>query len=432
MLSNPENEFSFSISPEFMNCFLSFFDMMKGFSFYFENFDFPSLKYLIDYVQIPCLYLFISSKMLFPQTLEESLQFLSLFQCESLEEQFNQRLSIIIQNFHLLSFYDLKQLSNDHLLKIFSSDSFQIETEDHLFQLIVSMVEEDNNRIILLKTVHFEFVSSHLLKKFFENIQYQEIDIDLFESLKKKLFEDYSNQQRLLKRWESKPKYLSEMETNDIFGILDSYFEEERNPVEKIKLLVDQNKQFQEEIDSFRMRILQLEEENYELKEEITKRKTIFYQNEHHGILQYLKQSEIYSFTLNCSNFTASHVPENILAYDISIFQSQNHPNSWLCVKFNQKRVLLSGYLFRSWYGTNHYNPKSWTLEASNDYWNWILIDRKINQEWVAQNFSETYFPVETTETFSYFKFCQSDVNESNAHYFVLNLVELFGTILYQ
>jgi hypothetical protein len=59
------------------------------------------------------------------------------------------------------------------------------------------MINEDRNRMILLKTVHYEFASSYLLKRFFENIHNDEIDFELFESLKKRLFADYSDKERL-------------------------------------------------------------------------------------------------------------------------------------------------------------------------------------------------------------------------------------------
>jgi hypothetical protein len=93
-------------------------------------------------------------------------------------------------------------------------------------------------------------------------------------------------------------------------------------------------------------------------------------------------------------------VPENILTCDIAIFQSYNQPNSWLYVEFNPKKDILS------WYGIDHYNPKSWILETSNDYLNWIVIDQKINQNWITQDFSETYFLVDIAVAYLYFKIC--------------------------
>jgi hypothetical protein len=51
-----------------------------------------------------------------------------------------------------------------------------------------------------LKSVNLELVSSHLLKRFFENISNDEIDFELFDSVKKILSTDYSDQEQLSKR----------------------------------------------------------------------------------------------------------------------------------------------------------------------------------------------------------------------------------------
>jgi hypothetical protein len=137
-LDYQENELALSISNESLNCFFSFFEIMKGFSFSFENIPLSSFKLLIDCFEIKYFCQYIDSNFPFPQTLEESLQFISYSSCEFLEKQFNKSLSIIIHNFHLLSFDDLNHLSNSNLLKIFSSESLQLENEDYLFQLIIN------------------------------------------------------------------------------------------------------------------------------------------------------------------------------------------------------------------------------------------------------------------------------------------------------
>jgi hypothetical protein len=325
------------------------------------------LKSLIDCFGIPSLFQAISSKIPFPQTLGESLQFISQSYSEFLGAHFNQSMLIIIQNFNLISFDDLNRFSNSHLLKIFSSESLQIENEDYLFQLIIQMIEEDKNRIILLKTVHLEFVSSDLLKKFFENIQNDEIDFELFESLKKRLFSDYSNQRQIENRWKTKPKILSQQEIPELFDILYSYFGEEKNPIDQVKLLINQ--------------IEQLKRENEKFKNLSLKIRTISHQNNVNGILQDLKRAEPHSFSFNCSSIYPSYQPSNLLIYDSSRFLSQNQPNQWLSIKFNTKKIIFFGYLFRSYYNASSAcNLKTWILEGSQDNINWVLIDNQINR----------------------------------------------------
>jgi hypothetical protein len=88
-----ETKIDFSLSKENMNCFVSFFDMMKGCSFSFENFDISSLQVLSGYFEITYFQQFLSSKILVPKTLEESLQFISQSYSELFEKHFNQSLS---------------------------------------------------------------------------------------------------------------------------------------------------------------------------------------------------------------------------------------------------------------------------------------------------------------------------------------------------
>jgi hypothetical protein len=308
---------------------------MKGYSFCFERSNYFNLKDLTDCFGIPSLVEFISPKVPFPKTIEESLHFISNSYSECFESQFHQSLSIIVQNFSLLSYDDLNKLSNSNLLKIISSDDLQIESEDYLFRLIAQMIEEDKNRFILMNYVHLEFVSSPILKNFFQNVVNHEIDFDFLESIKKKVFEDYSDQEKLSKIWKNKFKILSRQEIDDIFDILNSYFKEETNPIELVKILIEQNKRQKNEIE--------------ELKNSQCKGKLISYQNEVNGILQDLKKTERNSISLQCSGFANSkYGPENVFNESKdNWFCSRDQSNSWLTVHFTHKKILLSGYFVR-------------------------------------------------------------------------------------
>jgi hypothetical protein len=99
-LNQQENKLVISVPNEAENNFISFFNIMKGYSFCFENIDFSQMKVLIDCFEINILLSFISSKIPFPQTIEESLQFISKSHCEFFKEQFDQNLSLLIQHFN--------------------------------------------------------------------------------------------------------------------------------------------------------------------------------------------------------------------------------------------------------------------------------------------------------------------------------------------
>jgi hypothetical protein len=91
---------------------------------------------------------------------------------------------LLIQNIENISIENLNRLPNSILEKIFSSPDFQIINEDYLFNLIIQLINIDQTRKYLLKTIKFPYVSSHLLKSFFENFSVCDLDDDLFESLK--------------------------------------------------------------------------------------------------------------------------------------------------------------------------------------------------------------------------------------------------------
>jgi hypothetical protein len=406
---------------------------MKGLSFCFENIDFSSLTELINAFGITSLFKIISSIIPTPQTLEESLHFISQTYCEFFEEQYHHSLFIIRQNFHLLSFDKLTKITNSHLLKLFSSESFQIESEDRLVELVMKMIEDDKKRMILLQTIHFEFVSSNLLKRFFDNIHIDEVDFGVFESLKKRLFSDYSNQDKLSKRWKTKPKVLSESEAREIHDILNLYFSEENNPLFQIKSLIEQIKQLKTINDQQTEEIKQLQTELVCYKNPIMKGQTIQYKNNHNGLFQYLKKAKSNPFSFTCSSVlhnSSSYNPENILNYDSSYFWSQNEQNSWLCIQLTSQKVILSGYLLRSSTNQFNHNLKNWTLKASKDNMDWIQLDQQMNRNWVNPDWTEVYFPIQTKKSFSYFKFTQTGKNYNNSDYFFMNYLEFFGTIL--
>jgi hypothetical protein len=235
---------------------------MKGYSFPFNNFDYQKLKYLIDCFGINPLIQFIASKIPIPETLEASIQPISQSCCEIMKSHFNRSISILVQNFSSIHFDDLSKIRNSHLLEIFASESLQIETEDYLFQLNNQMIEKDKNRMVLLNSVHLDYVSPNLLKEFFENLPNDEIDFELLELLKKRSFSDYSDQDKLSKRWKTKPKVLSQTEITELFQILNSHFEDENNPISQTKFLIEQIKQMKNEIDLLQKKYTQLENES--------------------------------------------------------------------------------------------------------------------------------------------------------------------------
>jgi hypothetical protein len=407
-----EHSLSISIPNEYLNCFISFFDLMKGFSFNFDNYNYSNLKSLIDSFGITSLVQVMSEKVPFPESLEDSLLFRSQPCCEFLETHFTQSSFIIIQHFPSLSFEDLNQFPNSHLMEIFGSNYLQIENEDYLFNLIMKMIEEDKSRISLLGAVQVAYVSENLLNDFFEKISTNDIDLELLESMKKKIVDGNTNLEKLSQRWKTTPNSLSAEEKCQILNIIDSLSQEKQKSLMQSRLLAEQ--------------IKQLEKERL-----FPKSTTILYQNDPNGLLQNLIQNDSDQISLTCSNFYGSqYQPENLFLYDdLTCFCSKDEPNSWFCFQLKSKKIIPCGYLLRS-YGNWDETPMTWVLEGSNDGVEWKIIHQRENKDWKTKSWSEVYFRVQTKEAFSSFKFTQNGGNYRSHIFLCLNYFELFGEML--
>jgi hypothetical protein len=230
---------------------------------------------------------------------------------------------------------------------------------------IVDMIKNDKTRMILLRTVHFEFVSSYLLDKFLKELPQNEIEFVLFESLKKKLFSNYSNLKKLTKRWKEDPKFLAQEKINKILHFLNNYFREESDPINQLEKLIEDNQQLHMKVEILKNPVIQ-------------KGELFLYLLNEDGILQHLKKTnrDSISFTCSSSNESSSHSLENLLNPENSAgFLSKDEEKSWISVTFKENKVILSGYLFRFFHDDAYsFHLKSWKLEGSNDENVWIIF----------------------------------------------------------
>jgi hypothetical protein len=290
-----------------------------------------------------------------------------------------------------------------------------------------------------LKAVKLDYVSSHLLKELFAKIPNNELDFELLEAFKNRLTPDYTNLEILSKRWTKKPKILSEKEIKELFQSLISHFGEQQNPFLQIQLLIDQINQQKLEIESLKeknnqkdLQINQATKEIQEIKTFTGFHKIIPFQNDHTGLLQDLKKTDPSTVSSRSISVHCEHKHEHLLIYDNqTLFHSNGEPNSWFSVQVKSKKIIPSGYLLRSW--TNYpCTPKTWKLEGSIDNQQWAIIDQQNNRDWRTKEWSEVYFPVQTKQAFSIFKFTQTGTNYQNDNWLVLNYFEIFGAILDQ
>jgi hypothetical protein len=167
-MGNQTNSFECSIPNQIFTCFLSFMDIFKGSSFYFDKFAIDDILQLVEQLDFNSLYQFINEKIPMPMNLVQALDFLSHSYSFHFDRQFHHAIEILIKYFDQLTVELLNPLSNIVLNKLFLSPKLIIEDENYLFKLITKLIEINSQRKELLKIIKFEFVSTDLLKEFFE------------------------------------------------------------------------------------------------------------------------------------------------------------------------------------------------------------------------------------------------------------------------
>ena len=111
-----------------------------------------------------------------------------------------------------------------------------------------------------------------------------------------------------------------------------------------------------------------------------------------------------------------------------SYFYSQNEPNQWICCNFKRRFVAPTHYSIRV---DDSAYPHSWVLEVSNDGKSWKVVDRRDNNvdlaaKYAIRNFEITAPPL---ERFQFVRLRQTGTNDSGGNHFVVNALELFGTL---
>jgi hypothetical protein len=205
-----------SISEEHFPCFVSFFDIFKGFSFEVEYYNSSSFLCLIDTFNLSCLFERVFGEISQLKTISEAITFLSYFGFENkrFEEYSKSCLSFLVNNFERISFEYFDEMSNEQVQILFSSSEIQMENEDFLFEIILNMIEKKFSRIILIQSVFLGFVSYSLLKEFIENIPIDKVYFEIFEMLQERLYSEcpsnYSD------RWRNQKSILSGEEFSEI------------------------------------------------------------------------------------------------------------------------------------------------------------------------------------------------------------------------
>lgn len=153
-------------------------------------------------------------------------------------------------------------------------------------------------------------------------------------------------------------------------------------------------------------------------------------QNGLFGIIRYLSEINPNYVRFIPSTISGDRIPSHLLIVDSTDWCSDNIAKSWICIHFPTKKVQLTGYLLRTYSGTNF--PRSWLLEGSIDNLIWYYIDQKNNDTCLNQALQNYTFSCQCSSFYSYFRFTQTGVSSINNNHFILSFLELFGRVLEQ
>lgn len=161
------------------------------------------------------------------QKLDQLLQVFSISISNLNEDYFQNPISFLAQHFTEIPQEALFNLPLSTLQAILSSDSLLVENENILFQLLMTIISLDSNKAILLKFVKFEAVKPELLIQYFSNLTIDDIENDLWESIKKRLFFDIlPDSKSNFKRWKHPNVIFTKQDSQLIIEKINSFSKE--------------------------------------------------------------------------------------------------------------------------------------------------------------------------------------------------------------
>lgn len=294
-------------------------------------------------------------------------------------------------------FEELKDLGAESLSMILNDDHLELKDEDELLKFINDLYKEDENFGILYGSVYFVNVSGKSMRRFIEIYDASGID--------------GSTWTRLSARLSSEIKEGNENNENE------SESESERERM---------NKRYKKK-NECRKRGLKIDKKDNE---------------DFSGIVRYLRDQSSNKIE-NEINFTSSPVvngdcyqPVNVSLFDDrnKIFESEDRPDSWICLDFKSHRVIPTAYTIRSsnWGGQNWCHPRSWVVEGSTDNTSWVTLDTQrgcshLNGSGLVHTFKVNN---ETSKEFKYIRMKSTGKNWYNNNYLIIDSFEIYGTLI--
>ena len=317
----------------------------------------------------------------FVETQEGSISSSNVVDRLVLKSSFNlgveEEVEFVASHFFEIERESLHKLSFEQLRSVLSSSSLKLDSEDQLFDFIVSVVEEDESKFSLFNEVFFENLSVDRMKRFCE------VSASLFSFFDSQLWSRLSH--RLCLSVEASNK-------------------QERYTKEK----------------------------KFEYKSGSEMKGIIHYLSEKCG--GNVHDKGIVEVTgENVYSSDPSYAYENVADLEVnSYFFSNTSGNASVCYNFKNMKIIPTGYAIRSFYsgGVNDNNWKSWVIEVSNDGSNWTQIDSKTNNNDVNDKDVRKAFSVQSSPECTRIRIRQTGQSHAGNNYILFSGFEIFGTLI--
>lgn len=277
---------------------------------------------------------------------------------------------------------ELKKLSIDTLIEIFSHPKLQLNTEDQLLKFINDVYTKSSTFSVLYEFVYFVNVSTNMIKEFISIYNEEHINNGIWLKLCERLEKEIKNEQKTMKE-----RYTIQQKS----GI------------------------------------------------------TIEFQNENTfaGIVSYMKKNSttnIYdlidiTYSSNNNENSDQYHPRSMFMYEDKgkHFVTKNIKGSWICFDFKDHRVIPTDYTLRSASTyPNWYHPKSWVIEGSTDNLSWQILDDQKNCSYLnGKNLSHTFkIKNEESNEFRFIRMKSTGNDWGNANYLAIESFEIYGTLI--
>jgi hypothetical protein len=249
-LNPSENEIRFHCDESFKDIYSMIFTLLLGSTFSLSQTAIPSNIAVMREIGFSAGIQIISSQIPIPTSLEESLEIIQIDPSLLHEKQFRPALTLLSSNFFKIEFPSLSSLPPSILHEIFSCPTLRVRTENEFCQVIEQLISINEGNKILLSDLDFRFLCVESVRRVLSRIEAEDIDSDLFEALKQRLFcsvhvesEDIPKQ-----RYTESPNVHTSEEHHSVFRLVESFFKSREDLSSKLETHFSEHERMKSEL----------------------------------------------------------------------------------------------------------------------------------------------------------------------------------------